>query len=408
MNRHVPCWLILAAVSIAPARAWSQTGVGPVTPVAPQRVAVPEPKLPENPQSPTDFNAVPKLQSTPTPPAGGSGGEKGPVTGYSGSDMVIGDVDPALYGGVRRTRRNIPPYHVVREGDTLWDVCSYYYGDPWSWPQLWAYNSRITNPHWIYPGDKVRLLGGAPAKTKGERVSVTRTYSGDMGPLVLRQNGFADPREMKDSGFVEGSKVERLLLSERDEIYIGYKGRFKPKPGKSYSVYRVKKRLVSGEGRHVGYQVTILGTVRVKRAPDNKAAVGVITESVRSIERGDRVGELRRRYRRTEVKRADRNLSGTVIGGLRDAKHHGRFELVFIDRGTSHGVQNGHRFLVLQRGDGYRRLLQDQDLNNPRFPREAIAEIAVVDARKNASVGYLNRAIKEVKEGDFIRMRKGY
>jgi hypothetical protein len=48
--------------------------------------------------------------------------------------------------------------HVVRRGDTLWDICFLYFNDPWQWPKIWSYNPQITNPHWIYPGDLVRLL----------------------------------------------------------------------------------------------------------------------------------------------------------------------------------------------------------------------------------------------------------
>ena len=52
----------------------------------------------------------------------------------------------------------LPELHVVRSGDTLWDICFYYFNNPWQWPKVWSYNPQITNPHWIYPGDLVRLL----------------------------------------------------------------------------------------------------------------------------------------------------------------------------------------------------------------------------------------------------------
>ena len=51
--------------------------------------------------------------------------------------------------------------HIVSEGDTLWDISDHYFGDPWHWPELWSYNPEITNPHWIYPLDQIRLSGDA-------------------------------------------------------------------------------------------------------------------------------------------------------------------------------------------------------------------------------------------------------
>lgn len=47
--------------------------------------------------------------------------------------------------------------HVVVSGDTLWDICESYLGDPFQYPQI-AELSRIVDPHWIYPGDTVRLI----------------------------------------------------------------------------------------------------------------------------------------------------------------------------------------------------------------------------------------------------------
>src|SRR5262249_23059699 len=50
-----------------------------------------------------------------------------------------------------------PEAHTVRRGDTLWEISGRYYQNPYSWPRLWGYNPQIQNPHWIYPGDHVRL-----------------------------------------------------------------------------------------------------------------------------------------------------------------------------------------------------------------------------------------------------------
>ena len=55
---------------------------------------------------------------------------------------------------------DMPETHVVKEGDTLWDITQAYYGDPYRWPEVWSYNPNITNPHWIYPDAEVRIRPG--------------------------------------------------------------------------------------------------------------------------------------------------------------------------------------------------------------------------------------------------------
>ena len=47
--------------------------------------------------------------------------------------------------------------YTIKQGDTLWDISSKFLKDPFLWPKLWQRNPYISNPHWIYPGQSIRL-----------------------------------------------------------------------------------------------------------------------------------------------------------------------------------------------------------------------------------------------------------
>ncbi|HEY2734697.1 MAG TPA: LysM peptidoglycan-binding domain-containing protein, partial [Polyangiales bacterium] len=122
--------------------------------------------------------------------------------------------------------------HTVQEGDTLWDISDRYFGDPWHWPELWSYNPEITNPHWIYPLDQVRLsadaldqeqaLASAPAARTAPKANTAAEFrephqalSTDLAPRVavprslmtkgtvfLRDQGYLDDDQLKSSGLI--------------------------------------------------------------------------------------------------------------------------------------------------------------------------------------------------------------
>ena len=379
------------------------------------------------PQAPVDLDPGQRGTQAPPPPPAPKQSPNVVVVKPDGSVTYPGAGEPAPTGyfidsggnvapeGAEVHAGPVPELHVVRSGDTLWDICWYYFNDPWQWPKVWSYNPQITNPHWIYPGDLVRLL---PRGMFAEQPDAREPEKGgDVKPVEhlpppqkklevgLKQTAFVEKSDLDQSITIDGAVDEKTLLGAGDSVYLTYPSNKPPQVGQRYSIYKPGNE-VKNNGKDVGAYVHILGTLEVVSVKQDKRARGVITESNQEIERGQKVGPLVKTFKNVPPVAPKVDAQGTIVAMLAHDQLIGYGEVVFIDLGAASGIEVGNRMLVVRRGDALPQKARDMaGQDDRRFPARGLGEVVVVEVGDKISVGLVTLSVQEMGVGDLVLMQ---
>ncbi|MBW2457961.1 MAG: LysM peptidoglycan-binding domain-containing protein [Deltaproteobacteria bacterium] len=321
-----------------------------------------------------------------------------------------------------------PDLHTVKRGDTLWDISGKYYGNHYNWPRIWSFNSHIQNPHWLYPGDHVRLRTGPAVKSVDGFQN--RKALVPQGTVFQRHLGYVldDKARPADWGQVIGSPDDQMLLSEGDQIYIELKEDQDVTVGQLLTLW--EQRSV----RNMANQelVWIRGIAKVNRYNrKNHMVRAKVLESLSVIERGIRVGPADRKVDVVEPVPNDRTVKARIVAALYPYQFYGQHQVVMIDKGGEDGVKVGNRFFAVSRSDEWRmglknagkladwRAITEDDrmahvektpnLDQPElYPAETYAELRVVRVRKHYSTCLVTASIREIARGALVVAREGY
>lgn len=252
--------------------------------------------------------------------------------------------------------------HVVRPGETLWDIARACLADPFLWPEIFRLNTAtVEDPALIYPSERLVLpacagqqvydepvFGGQQEGPRGPTLRIGQT---EPQPAVLqgdfyRASFIARPAEVPLVGRLEEAEFQSVV-EQRIPPHINLYQRVfvRVDPARVSVGDRLHFLREGREIRRVGrvYQPTGIGTVA---AMDGATATVVVVGLFDQLHVGDAAIEAEAfPIRHTEQpRRVSADLQGRVLGFQDESPLQKTESILFLDIGRRAGVGVGDEF----------------------------------------------------------------
>ena len=264
-----------------------------------------------------------------------------------------------------------PQQYTVKRGDTLWGIANMFLKDPWLWPEIWYVNSKVANPHLIYPGDVLVLAYGANGSP---RVTIAQASPAHLGTLQLTPELRGTPldeaiptipysaiaaflsrptvlaaEQVRHAPYVLAFADEHQAAGMSQVMYAH--GLRHAAAGDRYSIVHVDEPIQDPDsGRVLGYQGIYTGTATVQTP--GTITKTVLVDSARETLNGDcLLPDAATTPLTFTPKLPAHKVRGRIISVMDSVNMIGQFDIVAINKGLHDGVDAGTILAVDVVGD---------------------------------------------------------
>jgi hypothetical protein len=311
---------------------------------------------------------------------------------------------------------NAPAQYVVKTGDTLWNIASVYLEEAWQWPQIWALNTNIANPHLIYPGDEISLvmIDGQPRLRlqRGDRVdpsvvkrspSVRRINEAAAIPALsldqieawLAKVKMVDAVEFERLPYILAGIDGKTLLKTGDQVYV--KGALAAGVS-SFKIYQSGQQYLDPmTGALIGLEAQEVGQARLLSEQAGLATLKIV-KVTEEVTPGDRlmVAEGLDIDATLFPQPPKSAVAGQIIGLRSDGTVAAAHSVVTIDLGLTDGLAVGDLLSVASPGESVKDPVTGKAVT---LPDQTIGQLLVYQTLNQIAYALVLKTTAAVKIG---------
>jgi len=303
--------------------------------------------------------------------------------------------------------------YTIKKGDTLWDLSQKFIDDPYYWPNVWAKNPDITNPHLIFPGQKITILDGkihiVPAypEAKQEKETIGAIDTPEITKMVEAVtvksghsgNGFILTNE-KPLGIILDSVDNRVLLSQHDTVFIKLNNLDDAVVGNKFGIFLKSTKVEHPHtGRNIGSMMNDLGYLEIVKIHED-TIVAKIREVFREITRGAELFPYIPQKHETTLQPGVKDLTGYIIATRDHKPTVTTNDIIFVNLGSEEGLVSGNLFYISTPRSATDLVIKQA--GDIKIPDAVLGAAVIVATRDHTATAIVIKSVDAAYVGDKI------
>lgn len=329
--------------------------------------------------------------------------------------------------------------YIIKSGDNLWLISEKFFKDPYKWLDLWKINPSVTDPHWIYPGNSLKIpfkqmeeksaqiqKDEKGVETQNVKKGVETEQAEKPKELVIQMEepkeievekeskpkfkkyivdvmnidrlAFFSEKPLKEF-FTIISSEERRRFGDKDSKFFIDGGEIKGlKKDDNLMILRPLKELKDEKNNRIyGHIYSKIGTSKVIDVYPQTAVIKIL-KSYAEVEKGDMlIFQPEKDNPEVVIKKANVFLEGSILEVQEGLFFIGERNFVILDKGKKDGLERGDVLKIEKQIDG----VTDKYVD--------IGRLIVIKNWENFSAGYVLEVRDVAGKGDrFSTYIEGY
>lgn len=304
-----------------------------------------------------------------------------------------------------------PRIYTIQKGDTLWGISQRFITDPLYWPNLWANNPFIRNPHLIYPGQKVAIYDGrlelVPEYQQPEEVAEVIAQPEEALPIPQEVltfkaygdiNSFVSTEALENAGRIVDTVDNRIMMTEGNQVFVQMADDT-AEVGTEYGVFALGKTITHPQtDKVIGNQITWRGRLQLTAAHEQVYS-GTITRAVGEIIRGNILLAIPEQETTIALQCAQQPLDGYIIASHPEKLAFSQHDICYIDKGMDDGLVVGNMLTIVRPRNASDLALQDRDII---LPDTLLGRALVIKTDRAVSAALILKSSEPIYRGDLI------